>query len=299
MFVRSFVAAAVVISLAAAGQAEAAANPKRVAEAERAFAADGRAMGIKASFLKHMADDAIVFAPDPVNAKQFYGAKSGENEPKLVWWPTIAAISRSDDLGFTMGPYEIDGKRGGHYFTVWKRQPDKSWKWVFDGGAPNDASRAPADGDVRTFPIGTPTVAGDPSRPSHAASYATQGAMAELEGLEKDFARSARDNDLADVYDHYLGRDAIMMGSANAPATDEDAIAAELKTRPRRMTFARLGGGVSEAGDLGWSYGDASWLQAGEKRRAHYVRVWQKRSSGWKIIFDELLEVRAPAAPAS
>ena len=295
MFVRSFVAAAVVISLGAASAAQAAANPKDVAKAERAFAADGKAMGIKQSFLKHMADDAIVFAPDPVNAKQHYSAQPGENEPQLVWWPTVAAISRSGDLGFTMGPYEINGKRGGHYFTVWKRQADGGWKWVFDGGAPNDASASPADGDLRTYPIGTPTVSWNAGESLKAGSYNADGAIVDIEGLEKDLAQAAKQQDLISAYDLYLSHDAIVMGSPNRPAMDEAAIEAELKTRPNRVNFKRIGGGVSRAGDLGWSYGDADWIKAGEKKRAHYVRVWQKRSSGWKIIFDELLEVRQPA----
>ena len=62
-------AVAALVSLLAAGPVHASVSPREVAEAERTFAADGRAMGIKQSFLKHMADDAIVFAPEPVNAK--------------------------------------------------------------------------------------------------------------------------------------------------------------------------------------------------------------------------------------
>jgi ketosteroid isomerase-like protein len=297
MFVRPFVAAAVVFSLAA-GSAQAGANPKDVAKAERAFAADGAAMGIKQSFLKHMADDAIVFAPDPVNAKQFYGAQSGQNEPRLVWWPTVAAISRSDDLGFTFGPYELDGKRGGHFFTVWKKQADGSWKWVYDGGQQNDASASPADGKLRTYPIGLPSVSWNAQESLKAGAYNADGATVDIEGLEKDLAQAAKQEDLVYAYDRYLGHDAIVMGSPNRPAMTEDEIEAELKTRPARINFKRLGGGVSQAGDLAWTYGDADWIKAGEKKRAHYVRVWQKRSSGWKIIFDELLEVRQPATPA-
>ena len=292
MPVRPLAVAALVVSLGAAGAAQAAANPKDLAKAERAFAADGRAMGIKQSFLKHMADDAIVFAPDPVNAKAFYGAKTGENEPKLVWWPTVAGISRSGDLGFTFGPYEIDGKRGGHFFTVWKKQADGAWKWVFDGGAQNDASTAAPDGDVRTYPTGIPTVSWNSNESLRAGSYNNDGAIVDVEGLEKDLARASKQEDLVSAYDPYLAHDAIVMGSPNRPAMDEAAIEAELKTRPKRVNFARLGGGVSRAGDLAWSYGDADWIQAGEKKRAHYVRVWQKRTGGWKIIFDELLEVR-------
>jgi ketosteroid isomerase-like protein len=289
MFRRPLAACAIVMSLGVAGPVHAAANPKVVAEAERAFAADGASMGIKQSFLKHMADDAIVFAPDAVNAKAYYGAKTGESEPKLVWWPAHAAIARSGDLGFTTGPYELDGKRGGHYFTVWAKQADGSWKWLFDGGVENDASRSSTNGDVDYFPTNSvPTVSGDQYRPALMAKFANQGAMSDLEGAEIEIASLARE-DILQAYEDRLATDAIVMGSPAAPAMDEASRTAELKTRPQRINFSKLGGGVSKAGDFGWTYGDASWSKAGAKHRAHYVRVWQKRYDGWRIIFDELL----------
>jgi hypothetical protein len=52
-------------------------TPAPVVAAERAFAADGVALGIKQSFLQHMADDAIVFQPDPVNAREAISARGG------------------------------------------------------------------------------------------------------------------------------------------------------------------------------------------------------------------------------
>jgi ketosteroid isomerase-like protein len=58
----------------------------------------------------------------------------------ISWTPTMAAASRSSDLGYTQGTYEMSfthsgGKQvsdKGKYVTVWKRQPDKSWKVVAD-----------------------------------------------------------------------------------------------------------------------------------------------------------------------
>jgi ketosteroid isomerase-like protein len=293
MFARSLAAAIVIaLSAGAAGQVQAAANPRDVAEAEQAFAADGKSMGMTKAFLKHMADDAILFAPDPVNAKERFSARDASKDPKLVWWPTVAAISRSADLGFTMGPYEIDGKRGGHYFTVWKKQADGTWKWVYDGGVENDASGAPDGAKIRYFKTNSiPTVSGSQYRPERGATFAADGALSAVEGAELDLAAMAKE-DIVEAYDDYLATDAIVMGSPAAPATTEAAIEAELKTRSRRTTFAKLGGGMSAAGDFAWTYGDANWSKSGEKHRAHYVRVWQKQHSGWRIIFDELIEVR-------
>ena len=58
----------------------------------------------------------------------------------ISWIPTMADASRSSDLGYTQGTYEMTFKDAGgkqvsdkgKYVTVWKRQPDKSWKVVAD-----------------------------------------------------------------------------------------------------------------------------------------------------------------------
>ncbi|MER8124725.1 hypothetical protein ABS198_20810, partial [Acinetobacter baumannii] len=91
--------------------------------------------GIKRSFLKHAAPEAILFAPDPVKVADYFGARPDKPNPPLVWWPVWAGVARSGDLGFTSGPSTFDGKPNGWFFTVWTRQPDGGWKWVYDGGA--------------------------------------------------------------------------------------------------------------------------------------------------------------------
>ena len=62
----------------------------------------------------------------------------------LRWKPVRADIGASGDLGYTYGTYEntspgADGKpevRTGMYVTIWKLQPDKSWKVAVDLGSP-------------------------------------------------------------------------------------------------------------------------------------------------------------------
>ena len=56
----------------------------------------------------------------------------------------MVAVSDDGTLGYTWGKYTFtpatgpDGKQeastSGLYFTVWKRQADGSWKFVYDGG---------------------------------------------------------------------------------------------------------------------------------------------------------------------
>jgi ketosteroid isomerase-like protein len=63
----------------------------------------------------------------------------------LRWQPTRAEVLIPGVLGYTAGRYERraknqDGKKTlgrGMYVSVWKKQPDKSWKIVLDTGNPD------------------------------------------------------------------------------------------------------------------------------------------------------------------
>lgn len=259
-----------------------AADPTPVIAAERAFAADGLAMGIKQSFLKHSAHDAILFAPDPVKAHDLYGARPDGPNPPLVWWPVWAGLSASGDLGFTTGPATYDGKPSGYYFTVWKRQADGLWKWVYDGGTDSDAAQAPGP---ESTPGALAAATGEPQR----ADVAWAGLMV----AESELAKAAA-ADLVEAYRGVLAPDARVQGSPAPPATGKAAVAAELAARPPRVDFAPLGGEISAAGDLAWTYGDARWQEGGVPRRGHYVRIWRRDREGWRLVFDQILPVPPP-----
>src|SRR3954468_23774057 len=117
----------------AAAAPRAAADVAPVVEAERAFARTAAAEGIGPAFRRFVAPDGILFAPDPVAALPRLG---GDPPGKLRWWPTYAGISISGDLGFSTGPYVVEGgtPRHGRFFTIWKKQPDGSWRWFLDHG---------------------------------------------------------------------------------------------------------------------------------------------------------------------
>ena len=71
-----------------------------------------------------------------------------ENEKTPLKWTAVKAeVSPDGQLGYTFGKWEykdID-KTGkeissyGNYVTIWKKQPDGSWKYVLDGGSTTPA----------------------------------------------------------------------------------------------------------------------------------------------------------------
>jgi len=258
--------------------------PDTVVAAERDFAADGVALGIKRSFLKHAAVNAIMLSPDPVNAHERLGKmpdpEPGNKGPKLVWWPLWAGVARSGELGFTTGPFHLDDKPSGHYFTVWKKLPDGSWKWVFDAGVDSDPAGQPPAGTQ----VGYLALAAD-------GSASPEAAAAEVRAAEEELAQRAA-TDLSAAYLAYLADDGRVHTHGLKPARGKSAFAPAIAARGSAMEFAYLGGGASQAGDLVWTYGDARWLADGQAKRGHYVRVWQKREAGWRLVFDQVVPYR-------
>ena len=68
----------------------------------------------------------------------------GPERPDFTWRPEIVELSGDGTLGMTRGPWTMkgtgpDGKpfeRSGIFNSIWKKQPDGSWKIVFDLGCP-------------------------------------------------------------------------------------------------------------------------------------------------------------------
>ena len=78
----------------------------------------------------------------------------------LRWSPVEAVLSRSGDLGYTVGTWRLERKgpdgevqsAEGRYLTVWRRGKDGAFRAVFDMGLePPRPGAAPARTDARTL----------------------------------------------------------------------------------------------------------------------------------------------------
>lgn len=111
--------------------------------ADSAFSALSAEKGRAEAFELYMDDSATILRD---NAHPFTGRESIRSlmthSPKgtLTWKPSFADVSASGDLGYTIGSWEYTetdstaGKSLGYYVTIWKKQADGSWKFVFDTG---------------------------------------------------------------------------------------------------------------------------------------------------------------------
>jgi ketosteroid isomerase-like protein len=108
-------------------------------ESEYAFAQKARA-SVRDAFLEYLGEDSLVLQPGPKPGRAVYTAAKASTA-QLQWYPAVADIAASGDLGFTTGPWVYTDASGakatGHFLTVWQRDAGCRWSVVLDGGIEN------------------------------------------------------------------------------------------------------------------------------------------------------------------
>ena len=114
------------------------ANPSAVVATELAFARMAQEQGQWAAFRRFAADDALMFTPQPTQAKAWL---KGRAEPPVAvkWQPYSVWMSCDGSLAVTKGAWQRPNGVG-YFTTVWQRQRNGSYKWVLDQG---DALKEP------------------------------------------------------------------------------------------------------------------------------------------------------------
>lgn len=251
-------------------------NADAVIAAERAFAADGAARGWVAAFRSYAAADAQMLSPDPINAQEQLAQIEGDGSTALDWRPAYAGMSRSGDFGFTTGPFQMRGREGiiGHYFTVWRRQPDGSWKWIFDAGT-----------DVRDpGPITEPNAVIPSLATASGGADNADAAIGAVTAIEESNARAVS---LAVL----LAEDA-RVNRPYEPAAVGRSASVRLMNADGGVRFTALRREASAGGDMVFSTGEVRDTNEGVERLRYYARIWQFRPEGWRIVFDEIVPRR-------
>jgi ketosteroid isomerase-like protein len=129
---------------------------KELAAMEDAFCAMGKSQGLLAAFKYFAAPDVSFIDTDPRKWRGLPAVveRIGPDVPgeSLTWSAYCTDVSDDGTMGFNYGRYEArtpgpGGKVSVHtgwFLTIWKRQPDGSWKYVMDNGAPDRSAPNPA-----------------------------------------------------------------------------------------------------------------------------------------------------------
>ena len=115
-------------------------------EVDREFSIMSVEKGIAEAFVSYAADSAMILRDNmlPIVGRSAIGDlwANTSDGAQLVWAPDFVDIAASGDLGYTIGhwTYSVTDSSGvtqsgkGRYVTIWKKQDDGNWKYVFDTG---------------------------------------------------------------------------------------------------------------------------------------------------------------------
>ncbi|MCB0669614.1 MAG: DUF4440 domain-containing protein [Saprospiraceae bacterium] len=140
-----FFALTVILSGACVREApEASEVREEIRMVESAFNAAVAEKGIHQGFLDFAADDAILIrnsqAIEGKAAIASHYSKSSDTGQILTWSPRKIEVARSGELAYSFGDFtyiiqdSLDHRDTltGNFCTIWKMQPDGSWKFVVD-----------------------------------------------------------------------------------------------------------------------------------------------------------------------
>ena len=173
----------------------------------------------------------------------------------------------------------------GNFVTIWKKQPDGTWKFVLDLGIKNARPE---------------TVAPDWQLPSNfgknlwkaKSRVDTAAESAGVLDLEREFSKSSSMKGALDAYKNYLAEDVRLYRQGKFPVLGRDAALAALASSSGTLTWNPTKADVARSGDLAYDYGVYELreaTQAGPTEGGNYLRIWRRDRDGkWKVVLDLL-----------
>ena len=279
--------AILMLVLGVAGIAHAQTPLEEMVKTEQAFSKMAEEKNTREAFMTFIAEDGLLFRPGAVNGKKWMleqPVPPSDKKPLLAWQPNFARMSASGDMGFTTGPWEAkadikDAKPSGygHFVTVWKKQPDGSWKFVVDLGISHPQS-------------GGPQTLWHPTEKVESTTSTVETAQAVKALLDRDrlLSLATLEHGLAKAFDSFASSEVRVYRAANLPYLGRTAAAPALAKISGKFKSQPIGGDVSRAGDLGYTHGTYEISDAAEKviERGSYVRIWRKQGDAWRVVLD-------------
>jgi ketosteroid isomerase-like protein len=247
---------------------------REIAKRDRDYSALSVEKGMPAACVAYFADDGIAFAPRAVNGKKFWGAQK-DFSGTLVWEPIFAASSRSADLGYTTGPWELkkNNEPGefGNYVTVWRKRSGDEWKIALDVGISNPQPTGPP-----------PTLQ---VLPAEVAAGQRAEAQRKYRQTERVFAERAKE-DIGKAIINDAAPEIRVLRDKSFPAVGTSAAHVVLGSEHGKVVHqAEMK--LSSSADLAYTYGNYSEERGNITERGIYLMIWQADLNGdWKVVLD-------------
>lgn len=263
---------------------------------EHAFARMAAEKGVREAFLEYLAEDSILFRPDPLPGREATRAQPA-TPALLTWYPVYADVSLAGDLGYDTGPWELrpQGKDDpkvlyGTFMSIWKKQANGTYRAVIDFGVRHDKPQGPISPAI---PKAEPAVVPVKDLPKVDEAAVKEALLA----ADRALARAGETRGGMAAYASALAENARLLQTGGSPLVGRKAILDAMATgTPELMTWKPEAAHASQSGDLGYTYGTAQRRQGGAWVDVdRYVHIWKKQGKGWALVMD----VTNPVPPKS
>jgi ketosteroid isomerase-like protein len=118
---------------------------QEIEKTEKDFNASIAALGVAEAFALYADSNAVILRGNDSlikgrSAIRNYYSRPVFNGASVKWAPDFSEVSANGDMAYSYGKYvwllkDSTGKESvykGLYHTIWKKQPDGSWKYVWD-----------------------------------------------------------------------------------------------------------------------------------------------------------------------
>ncbi len=252
-------------------------STKSLLKAEKEFAEDLSKDGAKSAFTHYSADNALVFRPNPVNAKTYY-ATQGDTK-NLSWTPAYARVSRSGDWGFTTGPFTAKGTETtyGQYFSVWKAAANGKWELVLDLGTEHNKPLNKVTNEfIEPKDFYKPKFLNDRQRLAGANIIETTEKT--LNATLKSYGVSA--------FAGFVNPDVRVLFPGYEPIIGKDKALAFFNSMISKVVLKTTKVDKADGGDLAYSYGVAAVDYKADLRESfNYVFIYERQADhNWNLI---------------
>ena len=253
---------------------------------ERAFSQASVEHGQRTAFLGYLAEGSIIFSPTPTDARALYTERP-EAPTTLVWHPAFADIAATGDLGYTTGPWTFSDSTGaaiayGHYVTVWRVQPDSTWRVEIDAGVSHPSHERPAPEHVAT--------PGDSSWIRARRKLYQEAARVSMLKADRDLAQASLEGGSAAAFSAVLADSVRFYRDGVFPGIGKAAMVDMLRQQSGVLSWVPINAAISRAGDLGYTYGLTTFKAAPQDTSTtsnSYLRIWKAQpDSTWLLVVD-------------
>ena len=214
------------VGRAASAEVPATVGPDVIAT-DREFAQAALDSGMRAAYEQFLADDAVLFRPLPVRARDWLET----HEPatgRLEWAPALAEMACDSSLAVTLGNWSYTAQDSrvadtGQYLTAWRPAAAGEWRIVLDQSInlpamPAAASTTGADCDEKSSSLGKLLAAERKLNSGLRNLHVTETSSIEVKALTAGSVSGSTRADLAVTYGELVDKRAVRRGETRARA---------------------------------------------------------------------------------